>query len=56
MLQPDSQETDEEWFDYVEHNLCTFKQKIQNWMKDAEADRKATVSSRLSDVSAVRRS
>ena len=25
MLQPDVQETDEEWFDEVEHNLCAFK-------------------------------
>ena len=25
MLQPDVQETDEEWFDNVEHNLCAFK-------------------------------
>ena len=55
MLQPDAQETDEEWFDDVEHNLCAFKQKIHNWMKDAEAERKGSVSSRLSDVSAGRR-
>ena len=55
MLQPDTQETDEEWFDDVEHNLCAFKQKIHNWMKDAEAERKAAVSSRLSDVSTGRR-
>ena len=55
VLQPDSQQTDEEWFDDVEHNLCAFKQKIHNWMKDAEAERKATVSSRLSDISAGRR-
>ena len=44
VLQPDSQQTDEEWFDDVEHNLCAFKQKIHYWMKDAEAERKATVS------------
>ena len=55
MLQPDAQETDEEWFDDVEHNLCAFKQKIHNWIKDAEAERKAAVSYRLSDVSAGRR-
>ena len=48
VLQPDSQQTDEEWFDDVEHNLCAFKQKIHNWMKDAEAESKATFSSRLS--------
>ena len=55
MLQLDAQETDEEWFDDVEHNLYAFKQKIHNWMKDAEAERKADVSSRLSDVSVGRR-
>ena len=55
MLQPDAQETDEKWFDDVEHNLCAFKQKIHNWMKNAEAERKAAVSSRLSDVSVGRR-
>ena len=38
-----------------EHNLCAFKQKIHNWIKDAEAERKAAVSYRLSDVSAGRR-
>ena len=51
----DAQETDEEWFDEVEHNLCAFKQKIHNWLKDAEAERRAAVSSRLSDVSVGRR-
>ena len=55
MLQPDAQETDEEWFEDVEHNLFAFKQKIHNWMKDAESERKAAVSSRLSDVSVGRR-
>ena len=54
MLQPDAQETDEEWFDDVEHNLCAFKQKIRNWIMDAEVDRKAAVSPRLLDVSAGR--
>ena len=56
MLQPDAQETDKEWFGYVEGNLCAFKEKIHNWMKNAEAKRKAAVSSRLSDVSVGRRS
>ena len=55
MLQPDAQETDEKQFDDVEHNLCAFKQKIHNWMKDAEVEKKAAVSSRLSDMSAGRR-
>ena len=56
VLQHDAQETDEEWFDDVEHNLCAFKQKIHYWMKYVEAERKATVSSRLSDVSVGRAS
>ena len=55
MLQPDAQETDEAWFDDVEHNLCAFKHKIHNWMKDAKTERRAAVSSRLSDVSVGRR-
>ena len=42
---------DEGWFGDVEDNLCVFKQKIHNWMKDTEAERKAAVSSRLSNVS-----
>ena len=40
LLQPDEQEADEEWLDDVEHNLCAFKQKIYNWMKDAKGERK----------------
>lgn len=51
VLQPDAQETNEGWFDVVDHNLCAFKQKIDNWMKDAEAERKEAVCSRLSDMS-----
>ena len=54
ILQPDAQETNDEWLEEIEHNLCAFRQKIHNWMKDAEADRKAAISSRLSDVSARR--
>ena len=51
VLQPDAQETDEEWFDVADHNLSAFKQKIDNWIKYAEAERKEAVCSRLSDVS-----
>ena len=51
VLQLDVQETDEEWFDVADHNLSAFKQKTDNWMKDAEAERKEAVCSRLSDVS-----
>ena len=55
VLQPDAQEADEEWFDDVEHNLRAFKQKIHNRMKDAEAEKRAACSSRLSEVSTRRR-
>ena len=47
MLQPYAEETDEEWFDNVEPNLCAFKHKIHKWMKDSEAESKAALSSRL---------
>ena len=40
MLQPDAQQTDEKWCDDVKHHLCAFRQKIRNWMSDAEAERK----------------
>ena len=40
MLQADANEKDEEWFNDAEHNQCAFKQKIHNWMKDAEVERK----------------
>ena len=55
VLQPDKLEIDEEWFDDVEHSLCAFKHKIDNWMKDAEAEKKAAANSGLSDVSTGRR-
>ena len=55
MLQPDAQETDDEWSDDEEHNLCAFKQKIHKKMKDAEAEKKAIVISRLHSVSVGRR-
>ena len=55
ILRSDAQETDEEWFDDVELKLFAFKQKIHNWMKDAEAEKKAAGISRVSNVSAGRR-
>ena len=47
-LPPTEQQTDEEWFDDFDHNICSFKQKIHSWIRDAEADRQAQLSSKRS--------
>ena len=51
LLPAQEQERDKEWFDEVDHNICIFKQKIHCWIKDAELERKANLSSRRSHVS-----
>ena len=51
LLPTEEQERDEEWFDEADHNICIFKQKIHCWIKDAELERKANLSSRRSCVS-----
>ena len=51
LLPAEEQERDEEWFDEVDHNICIFKQKIHRWIKVAESERKANLSSRRSHVS-----
>ena len=48
LLPPAEQQRDEEWFDDFDHNICSFKQKIQSWIKDAEAERQAQLSSKQS--------
>ena len=47
----EEQERNEEWFDEVDHNICIFRRKIHCWIKDAELERKASLSSRRSHVS-----
>ena len=39
---------DEEWFDDLDHNICSFKQRVHSWIKDAEAERQAQLSSKQS--------
>ena len=48
LLPPAEQQRDEEWFDDLDHNICSFKQKIHSWTKDAEAERQAQFSSKRS--------
>ena len=51
LLPAEEQERDEEWFDEVDHNICIFKQNIHCWIKDAELERKTSLSSRRSHFS-----
>ena len=39
LLPPAEQQRDEEWFDGLDHNVCSFKQRLHSWAKDAEAER-----------------
>ena len=51
LLPAEEQERDEEYFGEGDHNICIFKQKIHCWIKDAELERKANLSSRRSHIS-----
>ena len=48
LLPPGEQQRDEEWFDDLDHNVCSFKQRVHSWIKDAEAERQAQLSSKQS--------
>ena len=48
LLPPAEQQRDEEWFDDLVHNICSFKKKIHSWIKDAEAERHMQLSSKQS--------
>ena len=39
LLLASEQQRDEEWFDNLDHNICSFKQRIHSWIKDAELER-----------------
>ena len=43
LLPLEIQEQDEEWFDDVDEDLLSFKNKIHNWIKDTELERRATM-------------
>ena len=46
LLPPAEQQRYEEQLDDLDHNICSFKQKIHSWMKDAEAERHAQLTSK----------
>ena len=48
LLSPTEQQRDEEWFNDLDHNVCSFKQRIHSWIKDAEVERQAQLSSKQS--------
>ena len=48
LLSPTGQQRDEEWFDDLDHNVYSFKRRIHSWIKDAEAERQAQLSSKQS--------
>ena len=48
LLPPAEQQRDEEWFDDLDHDVCSFKQRVHSWIKDAEAERQAQLSSKPS--------
>ena len=48
LLPPAKQQRDEESFDDLNHNVCSFKQSVHSWIKDAAAERQAQFSSKQS--------
>ena len=48
LLPPAEQQRDEEWFDDLDHNVWSFKQRVHSWIKDAEAERQTQLSSKQS--------
>ena len=42
------QEQDEEWFDDVDEDMLSFKNKIHNWIKDTELERRAAMEQKAS--------
>ena len=48
LLPPAEQQKDEDWFDDLDHNVCSFKQTVNSWIKDAEAETQAQLTSKQS--------
>ena len=48
LLPPAEQQRDEDWFDDLDHNVCSFKQTVNSWIKDAEAEIQAQLTSKQS--------
>ena len=48
LLTPAEQQRDEDWFYDLDHNVCSFKQNVNSWIKDAEAVTQAQLTSKQS--------
>ena len=48
LLPPAEQQRDEEWFDDLDRNICSLKQRVYSWIKDAGAEKQAQLSSKQS--------
>ena len=50
LLPLEMQEQDEDWFDGIDEKMMSFKNKIHNWIRDAEHERKRRLSSKSRSV------
>ena len=48
LLTLEVQEDDEKWFDDIDDDILVFKQKIHNWIKEAEQERDAEMKDKAS--------
>ena len=48
LLPLEAQEDDQKWFDDIDADMLVFKQKIDNWIKEAEHDRDAELKEKAS--------
>ena len=48
LLPLEAQEDDEKWFDDIDADMLVFKQKIHNWIREAEHDRDAELKEKAS--------
>ena len=48
LLSLEAQEDDEEWLDDIDADMLIFKQKIHNWIREAEHDRDAELKEKAS--------
>ena len=48
LLPLEAQEDDEEWLDDIDADMLIFKQKIHNWIREAEHDRDAELKEKAS--------
>ena len=48
LLPLEAQEDDKKWFDDIDTDMLVFKQKIDNWIREAEHDRDAELKAKAS--------